>query len=62
MKQLEALALANSILEFINALPRDGETWYELIAHLMEDGITYPESSLARLQEKVTDELAVSEG
>lgn len=59
MNAPEALALTNSLLEWIDRLPRNEETYFSLTAHLMEDGFGYPEKSLALLQERVTDEMAV---
>lgn len=59
MNEAEALSLTNSILEWIDRIPRNDETYFSLVAHLMEDGFGYPEKSLAHLQERVTDELAV---
>lgn len=53
----EYLKTMNSILEFIHRY-QDRLTYSELLTHMIDDGISYPEKALTRLQEDVTDRLS----
>lgn len=52
----EYLELMNSILEHVHRMGPEDQ--FKLYESLMQDGFGYPEKSLSRLQEEVTDRLS----